>query len=568
MTTTHREHSVLNTAFLLQVFKDFEFKDRMFTSLTDLITLAIFLTISPAVRDAFYNKGDKKDTTAFKAFLTQVAGIQRDALWWLHDVVPKLFKTASFNQLYPRCLHKVLFMVGHDEYYMTDGWPEEKDRPLYFKATSEIPLMHDTVIRIFLIGLSKSHPLNGRDTIDLTEMLVKRAASLQALVDADFKVLRAENPHQVIEFLTNLAGYNYPESISLPPDYVPPSVAVSHAYWKMFIILTIYCAHNPADFGALAWKEYPIIRSFMEMCITNQFVFPPPTIASGEEAEALKAAEMQTAAAEKQTILTFESHLAAATSQQHKITESTSLLLTQLISTDLKGPLRKPPQNVMTQLQQVNQMYKIGHLLCRSRNPEFLLDILNRQGTDQAMPWLSDLVESEVESSLPVQCLCEFLLNSVGAGATAASAEIEASGDMAAKEVLAGKRKKERQLLAHLQSLLRSADEADRQQCCETLDYFLRRLSSQQTSQRLQALKGLRLILTPLADVGQLVQAEGEDQDAWLLKHLPSLPCFPEFFTHISTALRHACQVENDPPTVGLFVRFLVANAPQGKQRI
>ena len=37
-----------------------------------------------------------------------------------------------------------------------------------------------------------------------------------------------------------------------------------------------------------------------------------------------------------------------------------------------------------------------------------------RQETNQAMPWLADLVESNEGSFnvLPVQCLCEFLLDS------------------------------------------------------------------------------------------------------------------------------------------------------------
>ncbi len=53
-----------------------------------------------------------------------------------------------------------------------------------------------------------------------------------------------------------------------------------------------------------------------------------------------------------------------------------------------------------------------------------------------------------------------------------------------------------------------------------------------------------------------------DDDDAWLLSRLPELPCFAKFYTHVSTALRHACQVENDPATVGLYVRFLVQFAP------
>ena len=53
---------------------DFEFRERMFTSITDLITLAIFLGISPGVKEAMtaYLRGDdKKDLTPYKNFLKQ-----------------------------------------------------------------------------------------------------------------------------------------------------------------------------------------------------------------------------------------------------------------------------------------------------------------------------------------------------------------------------------------------------------------------------------------------------------------------------------------------------------------
>ncbi len=114
--------------------------------------------------------------------------------------------------------------------------------------------------------------------------------------------------------------------------------------------------------------------------------------------------------------------------------------------------------------------------------------------------------------------------------------------------------------------MLQSPD-SDRRACCETLDYFLRRLGSQQTRQRLMALKGLQLVLTPLKkdpEVGEAMEVDEADEggDSWLLSHLSAVPCFGDFYPHISTNLRHACQVENDPATVGLYVRFLARFAP------
>ncbi len=332
-------------------------------------------------------------------------------------------------------------------------------------------------------------------------------------------------------------------------------------------MLLFYVAHNPIDFGRLAWESYPTLRAFMEMCITNQFVFPPPTTALGEAADIIRSKEMQTAAVEKTAILTFEQHLADACNKE-TIGESNSLLLTSLISMDPNGPLRRPPPQILQTLQEYNAHYKIGHLLCRSRNPDFLLDILQRQGTNQAMPWLADLVESSDGSFnlLPVQCLCEFLLDS-SAAIAAASNVFLADDELKALEV---KKRKQKELLRHLQDLLQRPD-SDKQACCETLDYFLRRLSSQQTQQRLQALRGLQMVLIPISNDVDMEDpscakspSPNPTDNKWLLEHLPSLPCFVDFYPHISTALRSACQVENDPNAVGWYIQFLCHYAPKG----
>ena len=62
----------------------------------------------------------------------------------------------------------------------------------------------------------------------------------------------------------------------------------------------------------------------------------------------------------------------------------------------------------------VNRTLKLGQLLCRCRSPDFLLDVIKKQGTLESMKWLSDLVESSHSSLevLPVPCLCEFLIAS------------------------------------------------------------------------------------------------------------------------------------------------------------
>lgn len=140
-----------------------------------------------------------------------------------------MFKLNSF----PRNLHKVLFITNHEEYFGVDGWPAENERHIYFKATSEIPLLQESLIRIILIGLSKTHPLNGRDSMDLAEMLTKRAAALHFLQTEDFQVLYADKVNDIFDGLCKLSSYSYPDTITLPQDYVPPVMAVASCYWKV-----------------------------------------------------------------------------------------------------------------------------------------------------------------------------------------------------------------------------------------------------------------------------------------------------------------------------------------------
>lgn len=39
----------------------------------------------------------------------------------------------------------------------------------------------------------------------------------------------------------------------------------------------------------------------------------------------------------------------------------------------------RPPTAVLEQLKVLNQTHRIGHALCRSRSPDFLLEIIQRQ---------------------------------------------------------------------------------------------------------------------------------------------------------------------------------------------
>ena len=110
--------------FYREKIKEFQEKERMFTSLVDLITIAIFLSITPQVKEGFnaITRGERKDISGYKNYLTSVSSITQNCMWWLHEVVPKLYKPD--NMIYTSMLYKSLFMTqSHEEYFRLDGFP-------------------------------------------------------------------------------------------------------------------------------------------------------------------------------------------------------------------------------------------------------------------------------------------------------------------------------------------------------------------------------------------------------------------------------------------------------------
>lgn len=513
-------------------FRDFEFKDRMFYAVVDLISLSCFLGVSPAVKESvnLVGRGDKREIQTLINYYTMVSKIQQETVVWLKDQVPKIYRPNGPEFLH--ALHKILFMDQQESYYKIDMWPPESERSLLLRLASEAPLSQNTLMDVFFLGLSKDHPITAPDALELADQLVKRSALLSI---EGLEMLRADKV-EIFEMIFNVSAYHHPDIITLPQGYCPPLLAISNLYWKAWIMLLLLSVHNPSTLGSVAWDKYPMLRMFMEMCITNHFSYPPPTMNIVENADETKAQELRLTAREKDSILEFESHLAAA-STKATITEQTSLLLSQLITMDPLGPARRPPVAVLEQLAALNATHRMGHLLCRSRHPDFLLDLIQRQGASQSMPWLADLVESSEGSlsHLPVQCLCEFLLSSGPPD----------------------KQSKSQQLIIHLQRVLTDPNQEPTTPC-EILEYLLRRLSSPHMNSRAQAMKGLKLVLSSINFGEEPMELEEQHLDNyWLLRQLPLLPHFQSVRPQVVMSLRQACQVENDPACISNYITFL-----------
>ena len=95
--------------------------------LADLICVIGMLTASVLIREAYngYIKGDRGMVSQLNDFFSNLGLIQRDSVWWVHTVVPTMFRPQPAE--YKACLRKVLFLESGDV-YNRDGWPPEADR--------------------------------------------------------------------------------------------------------------------------------------------------------------------------------------------------------------------------------------------------------------------------------------------------------------------------------------------------------------------------------------------------------------------------------------------------------
>lgn len=545
-----------NRSFLQINLNDPMVRERTFHSTIDLITLTMFLCVSPSVKEAASApRSDRKDV--MRNFQIQIADITRSGILWFQFTAMKL--TPDRNE-FMHGLNKLLLMEGFEQYCNRDNWPPESERNLIFRLCSEVPFLEDTLASILNMALTRSYPISPTEAIEVADCLIKRAAACYDEGNGS-SVLEMRN-EEIFHLLLNCSTYRMPDNIALPVGYEPPTLAVSDWYWKVWVQLLILTAHNTKTFGHKAWQSFPTLSLIIEMAITSHFEFPPPT----QPCEEIRIRDSQLSTLEKQQILQFETHLAAASTKM-LITESTSLLMSKLITFDPMGVARKPPSNILEQLKLFNTSFKLGHLLCQSRNPDFLLEIIQRQqrsktqrqvdsGGPVSMPWLNQLVELHEDnfSALPVQCLCEFLLGQIyedvvnkngttngttngihSSGKNNTSGGTKGESGTADKLKEKEKRRKLKKLIVFFKNMLLNEAEmmrdvserkdgsekmeekeeriASGRVAREMIDYFMKRLGCQQSLFRSLASKALDVIMTPTVTIQSSNGTSCETQD-------------------------------------------------------
>lgn len=147
---------------LTQQLAVFEFKDRMFIAIIDLISLCMFLAISPQVKDVAIQcqRGDKKDIAVLYQFQHLVTSIQYETISWLQSAANQIYGMMQKEQML-HALHKIMMLESPEHYYKPDNFPPETDRALYMRLVSEVPLLEST-FKLFAIGFIGKQQFIGK----------------------------------------------------------------------------------------------------------------------------------------------------------------------------------------------------------------------------------------------------------------------------------------------------------------------------------------------------------------------------------------------------------------------
>lgn len=486
-----------------------QLRERFVVLVSELVSLACLFSVP--VFEAILPTGPWPEP--WLTFKRVLASIQSEAVGWLQEQVPKLLRTSP--SLYCHVIRKVFYLLPSEVFFgVTEEQLKEKDRYQLDSVRFTAVVEEDTLTRILIMGIT-DFPLSPPDALMVAHELVPKAAALHLRGVA---ALTVENT-RLIDAVMKLTAYQ--TSIKLPDGYMPPAFAVKQQYWQAWQVLAVLVACNPATLGKSIWPEYPTLRILLRMAITGSFVQDLDRLAA-QKLSVTPSGERQLATLEAEQILQLETHLAQAIEEKPP-TAGTSKLLHHLILMQPKEVARAIPRPILDEFARTSQELSLGLALCRSRDPDFVLEVMSQDGMAASMRWLTPMLDTipDAITHLPVTVLCELFI--------ARLVSVPLSQDSGLTDRLC---------VLLRESLGQSSD---------VLKLLLKGLAAVAASDRRQAELGLQRLLHP--QVGT--------PGAWLLESIPTLPSFAGLRAHICAALVAALAVVTQTSLAQVYIHFL-----------
>ncbi|BBN11750.1 integrator complex subunit 1 [Marchantia polymorpha subsp. ruderalis] len=360
----------------------------------------------------------KEKLLQLEKFSLESANFQIEAMAWCTDILAVYLPSMEEAQ-FTRIVRQLLFMETSEVYYSTSDNVSETDLVSLRLLSMCMPAPEEILARLILMAIS-NFPLSQGEALKIIERLVWRAAALKRHFDGALTAASVQLPAAIFK----LASFN------LPGQSPIQQLVVKDMYWRACIVVVIIGVYNASTIGWFVWENLPTIRNFMEALLTCTRTFLPNGDDQVRMSEARKLeleAEQRDSKAEEaiSAFLDVTAEKRRSDPSSAEINSSGSLMSSpgarlsnqggewrgKVMFLEQTGPVRRPPKCAVDELDRVDDMYQLGHILRKSRDPDFFSEITKSQTLAQSWAWLQKILiaEPDVITYLPPVWQCELL---------------------------------------------------------------------------------------------------------------------------------------------------------------
>ncbi|PAV83459.1 hypothetical protein WR25_12336 [Diploscapter pachys] len=395
-------------------------EDHVQRGLVEVLTLLPLSATTSSVKESFSARRANGPISAELAnihskFHEQFIQFQESVLSWLQRARKIFPEKSEYILAYLRFLY-----LEKSEYYTgIEHGPTEVEFSQYMKVVGECGV---TEKMMWLILGEKLSNLDQMNVIEIVNELTKRTVASRNASDTNSSLLELESPVALIDRLFSICQFSPPAQYSFVDTQLTKSIVIDQCYWRSWFIVIIWlCTGKQIPKFEDVYNTYPLLRFFVQAILSKQFTFPQAFDGKsiGEITELMKELDKE----DRKKIMTLERALSGS-----DIDESNSQLIKVTCVAEPKGPIRRPPDVIMTDLSRYAAEYSLSARLAQCRKPDLISQFIASQGLAMAMPTIQELLTLNPSflDSLSLPNIVQFLLHHMRTDTTlSTSQEIE-----------------------------------------------------------------------------------------------------------------------------------------------
>lgn len=502
--------SCLLTDFPLVYEKDQSFQSFWVSQMVELICTLMVNAIPIEIFDG--------SSTIDQSILVQtfqlLIDIQKDSMLWVQHIMPKL----SINQ---NAIQKVRSLLLLD--VPPSAHLEKQSQDIVSAAInffSVLPTSEDIIMPLLKVQSNKPM-MTSSDIWDIIESLILRSMKFAQTYQKLYPPVDVTDT-KFCSLIFNLSEFNMPSNGDEKLQVFANQLYYKKQLWRAHIVLVLCASLNSSTLGKFIWENIPSLRFLIQVIITqswNNFDVFDEELENSESRQNI------------QLILSFERMI----TKTEDVDYSNSEFCPILTVFNPQGPPIRPSTELISSLKQLSDEFDLPQMFSRSREPDFILSIMRRQGPTESLKWLSPLIDNDPNTlhMLPAHFVSQLLL-------TCQSTDFK-------DKVVAPLGEYNRII-----GILKEAFESSPEKSIEILEFFTGKLGSEDIKMRSLAKRSLHTLF--VNDFER--DSYSPEQFSWLMK-IKSLKYFSIAKAVVTDTLLASIHKENDMATIKAYLNFV-----------